>query len=336
MNVIYQCARPLLAACDPETAHSLTLRGLRFAGRFRGKGEPQGKAIELAGLKFPNRVGLAAGFDKNGEAVVGLSRLGFGFIEIGGVTPMAQSGNPKPRLFRLRSHGAVINRMGFNNDGVERMCARLERAPKIDPTLLGVNLGINRHTPLEEASSDYIQCLRSLCHLARYFTINISSPNTPGLRDLQHDAQLGTTLTSVIVSRDRLVDKVERPLPVFVKVSPDLDTLVMRELVARVREARCDGLIATNTTTDHSAVRHRFADQQGGLSGRPLFEKALRTVKNAREAVGPDFPIVGVGGISSAADAIAMREAGADLIQLYTALVYRGPKLVEELVTAFN
>ena len=336
MKLIYQIARPLLGACDPETAHFLTLRALRLAGRSQRVGRPQGTPIELAGLRFPNRVGLAAGFDKNGEAIVGLSRLGFGFIEIGGVTPRAQPGNPKPRLFRLTKYGAVINRMGFNSDGVERMRERIEQSTKIAPTLLGVNLGVNQDTPLEKASEDYRLSLRSLFDLADYFTINISSPNTAGLRDLQLDDQLERTLRSVVTERDRLIADRERPVPIFVKISPDLDAAGSRELALRIREAKCDGLIATNTTTDRSEIQHRHAIQQGGLSGKPLFERALRSVRNGREAVGSDYPIIGVGGISSPTDAIAMREAGADLVQLYTALVYKGPKLVEELVAALN
>ncbi|MCY4129936.1 MAG: quinone-dependent dihydroorotate dehydrogenase [Gammaproteobacteria bacterium] len=334
MNLIYECARPLLAACNPETAHSLTLRGLRLSGRFSGGGKPQGTAVELAGLTFSNRVGLAAGFDKNGEAIVGLTRLGFGFIEIGGVTPLAQPGNPKPRVYRLASYGAVINRLGFNNDGVERIHDRLKQTPAIKPTLLGVNLGINRDTPIEEAARDYLTCMRSLCEFADYFTINISSPNTPRLRELHYGQQLKLTLKSVLTERDKLVQTSGCRLPVFVKVSPDLDTITTQELAQRIREAGCDGLIATNTTTDRSSIRHRLANQEGGLSGRPLLERSLSTVMCIREAVGADFPIVGVGGISSGTDAIAMREAGADLIQVYTALVYRGPRLVRELVSA--
>lgn len=314
----------------------MTLRGLRFVGRLQGVGQPKGTPIELAGLRFANRVGLAAGFDKNGEAVVGLSRLGFGFIEIGGVTPRAQPGSPKPRLFRLASYGAVINRMGFNSNGVERVRECLEQSQTIRPTLLGINLGVNRDTPIEEAAEDYRQCLRSLWDLADYFTVNVSSPNTPGLRDLQHNDLLDVTLKSVLTERDRLIGMHDRSLPVFVKISPDQDASSSRELAIRVREAGCDGLIATNTTTDRTAIRHRHAGEEGGLSGRPLFKRALQTVRNVREAVGPDFPIIGVGGISSASDAIAMQEAGADLIQLYSALVYRGPKLVEELVAALN
>ena len=307
-----------------------------MAGRLGGVGEPQGTAVELAGLTFANRVGLAAGFDKNGEAVVGLSRLGFGFIEIGGVTPLAQPGNSKPRLYRLANYGAVINRMGFNNDGVERIYERLKQTPSIDPTLLGINLGINRDTPIEEAAEDYLRCVRSLHKFADYFTINISSPNTPRLRELHYGQQLKSTLISVLAERDQLVQNSDRRIPVFVKISPDLDTTTTQELAQRVREVGCDGLIATNTTTDRGSIRHRFANQEGGLSGRPLLERSLRTVTNIREAVGSDFPIVGVGGISSGADAIAMREAGADLVQVYTGLVYRGPRLVEELVTAID
>lgn len=314
----------------------MTLRGLRMAGRLGGVGRPHGTAVELAGLKFSNRVGLAAGFDKNGEAVVGLSRLGFGFIEIGGVTPLAQPGNPKPRLYRLASYGAVINRMGFNNDGVEHIRLRLEQMPKIEPTLLGINLGINRDTPIEEAASDYRRCMRSLHEFADYFTINISSPNTPRLRELHFGRQLDATLKSVLTERDQLVRNFGHRLPVLVKVSPDLDITTTRELAQRVREAGCDGLIATNTTTDRSSIQHRLADQEGGLSGQPLLERSLRTVGNIRAAVGSDFPIIGVGGISSGADANAMRDAGADLIQVYTALVYRGPGLVKELVNAID
>lgn len=336
MNLIYQCARPLLAVCDPETAHILTLRGLRLVGRLRGVGTPKGRSVELAGLKFKNRVGLAAGFDKDGGAIVGLSRLGMGFIEIGGVTPMPQLGNPKPRLFRLASDRAVINRMGFNNLGVENMHERLSVTPSIHPTLLGINLGINRDTPLEEAERDYLKCMQCLSSFADYFTINVSSPNTPGLTTLQSAPQLDKALKSVTVERDRLTRNTDQSLPVFVKVSPDLEREALRELALRVQAAGCDGLIATNTTKDRSAVSGARAHQEGGLSGQPLFERSLRAVACIREAVGSDFPLIGVGGISRGSDAIAMRKAGADLVQVYTALVYRGPKLVTELVSALD
>ncbi len=334
MDFIFQCARLFLSALDPETAHLLTLRALRILGQVRRANQPPGDTIEVAGMNFPNRVGLAAGFDKNGEAVTGLNQLGFGFVEIGAVTPLPQSGNPKPRLFRLANHRAVINRMGFNNEGVEALRKRLQETPGIKPTLLGVNLGINRDTPLSKAKDDYLQCMRLLSDLADYFTINISSPNTPKLRDLHGDAQLSEMLKSLLEERDQLIVDQDRRLPLFVKVSPDLEPTLVRELALCIREAGCEGLVATNTTTAREGIRHRFSEQSGGLSGQPLFEKSRQTVETVRDTVGADFPIIGVGGISNGSDAIAMRNAGADLIQVYTALVFEGPRLIDELKTA--
>ena len=334
MDSIFQCARLFLSALDPETAHLFTLRALRVLGQVRRANRPPGDTIEVAGLNFPNRVGLAAGFDKNGEAITGLNQLGFGFVEIGAVTPMPQSGNPKPRLFRLTNHRAVINRMGFNNEGVEALRERLRVTPEIKPTLLGVNLGINRDTPISKAKDDYLQCMRLLSDLVDYFTINISSPNTPKLRDLHGGARLSEMLKTLLEERDQLIVDQDRRLPLFVKVSPDLEPALVRELALCIREARCDGLVATNTTTARDGIRHRLSAQKGGLSGQPLFNKSIRTVEAVRDAVGADFPIIGVGGISNGSDAIAMRNAGADLIQVYTALVYEGPRLVDALVTA--
>ena len=318
---------------DAESAHDVTLRALRSIGKLRGVGQPLLHEVELAGLRFPNRVGLAAGFDTNGIAITGLTRLGFGFLEVGAVTLRPQQGNPKPRLFRLSDDHAVINRMGFNNAGVESLGIQLSQTPDVRPVLLGINLGLNRDTPLDQAADDYRNCLERLFEFGDFFTINVSSPNTPHLRSLQNESRLEAFLRTLIDERSRLLGGSDRCVPLFVKVSPDLDPVLMRDLALRVKAVGCDGLIATNTTVERSGIHHRFGNQQGGLSGKPLLRWSLRGVENIRDAVGPSFPVIGVGGISSANDAIAMHKAGADLIQLYTALIYRGPNLVRELVT---
>ena len=334
MNFLYQCARPILASLDAETAHGLTLKGLQLTGKVGHPRAFSGEGVELAGLVFPNRVGLAAGFDKNGVAIAGLSRLGFGFLEIGAVTPLPQAGNPKPRLFRLPSERAVINRMGFNNDGVGQVRERLCAMKDIQPVLLGVNLGINKDTPIQRADDDYRACIRQLVDVVDFLTINISSPNTPHLRDLEGDSGLEALLNSVLTTRSESLKDKRKLVPIFVKVSPDLDPVFLRELALRVQAAGCDGLIATNTTVSRSGVEGRLAKQEGGLSGAPLLKLSLRAVEILRDAVGSTYPIIGVGGISSGEDAMAMRRAGADLIQVYTALVFRGPRLVRELCHA--
>lgn len=336
LEVLYWLTKPLLALLDAETAHALTLRGLGWLGASRGVGVPRGEPVDIAGLYFPNRVGLAAGFDKNGEAIVGLSRLGFGFIEIGAVTPVGQSGNPKPRLFRIAGSKAVINRMGFNNDGAERMRTRMEATPSIRPQMLGVNLGMNRDTPIERALDDFRSSANLLRPFADFFTLNVSSPNTPQARALQSHSGFDEILTQFVAENNTLKNANGERTRLFVKVSPDTDPVLLRELAMRIRSSGCDGVVATNTTVERFGLESRVANQSGGLSGKPLFKLSLQCVELCRDAVGEGYPIIGVGGVSSAQDAIDMRRAGADLIQLYTGLVYRGPSLVKELVAALR
>ena len=320
----------------PELAHTLTLRALKTLRKTNFGNQILGESAKVAGLRFPNRVGLAAGFDKNGEAIVGSSRLGFGFVEIGAVTPLAQPGNSKPRLFRSVTDEAVINRMGFNNDGVDQMHHRLSITPSISPVQLGINLGVNKSTPIDRIADDYLTCMRSLADYADYFTINISSPNTKGLREFVETDHVEATLSAITSLRNELIVDTSKPLPIFVKISPDLEIGSIRDLAAIVVASGCDGIVATNTTTDRIGVEGSFARHQGGLSGRPLLARSLHVVETVRDAVGKDFALIGVGGISSGEDAIAMRQAGADLIQLYTALVFQGPGLVSKLVSACN
>lgn len=296
--------------------------------------KPTGSPIEVAGLTFPNRIGLAAGFDKNAVALVGLSRLGFGFIEIGAVTPKPQFGNAKPRIFRLKQDGAIINRLGFNNEGAKQVSQRLALTRSINPILLGANLGINRETPLEQASSDYITSMRLMADEVDYFSVNISSPNTAGLRALEAIDRINELLRELVAERTRLQALNNKHVPLFIKLSPDNDLDTLRELAKCIEAIGCDGIVATNTTIDRERVNSPLAHEKGGLSGRPLFLKSLQAVEAIRSCVRDAFPIIGVGGISSAKDALSMRTAGADLIQLYTALVYRGPGLIDELIDA--
>lgn len=336
MDIAYRLAKPLLRTLDAEVAHALTLSALKTAGKWLGTGTPVDNPVQIAGLSFPNRVGLAAGFDKNGEAIVGLSRLGFGFIEIGAVTPRPQAGNSKPRLFRLAHEHAVINSMGFNNDGVEAIRDRLTAAPTLAPTLLGANIGMNRDTPVEQAYDDFVRCMMELRNLVDFLTVNISSPNTPQVRALQSHQGLAETLRSLTTELKRTGDANQATPPIFVKLSPDTDPVLLRDLAIRIKESGCAGLIATNTTTQRFGLSGRIAKQSGGLSGKPLLRLSLHCVEICRDAVGSDYPVVGVGGIFSAQDAIDMRRAGADLVQVYTGLVFRGPGLIHELASAMT
>jgi dihydroorotate dehydrogenase len=281
----------------------------------------------LWGLCFPNPVGLAAGFDKDAMLAGLLPRLGFGLLEVGTVTPRPQPGNPRPRLFRLPEDEAVINRMGFNNGGAERL-ARTLAGLRRRPVPIGVNLGKNRDTPLEHAAADYRAALRAVHPVADYAVVNISSPNTPGLRDLQRRAQLAGLLEALAEERARLTAASGRRLPLLIKVAPELEEPELRAVVETALACALDGLIATNTTTARAGLRSPLAGEAGGLSGRPLHPAALRTVAALRRLSGGRLPLVGVGGIFSAEDAYAFIRAGASLVQLYTGLVYRGPGLV--------
>lgn len=336
----YPLARRFLFSLDPETAHELSLSGLDFAHRWLGGLLPApqplqvAEPIELAGLKFRNRVGLAAGLDKNAAHIDSLSRFGFGFIEVGTVTPEAQPGNPKPRLFRLPQAKALINRFGFNNQGLPAFITNVARSEWVRDRrgVLGLNIGKNAKTPIEEAAKDYLKGLAAVFPWADYVTVNISSPNTKNLRDLQNEQALEALLDQLKEAQARLAQQHAKAVPLFLKIAPDMDETALGQLIEVVRHKQIDGLIATNTTLDRSLVKGlQHANETGGLSGQPVHLRSLQTVRQLRQQLGPHFPIVGVGGILSAADGLAMREAGADLVQVYTGLIYRGPALVTAL-----
>jgi dihydroorotate dehydrogenase len=329
-----RCALPLLQRLPPEAAHGLALRGLHLVRHaWSPPREGASGPVDVRGLRFRNRVGLAAGFDKNGEYVDALGALGFGHIEIGTVTPRAQSGNPRPRLFRLRSRRALINRMGFNNLGATHAAAALSRSNYRG--VLGVSIGKNADTPLERAADDYLECFRRLYAVAGYFAVNVSSPNTQRLRELQAASALGAIVEPLQNERERLAAQHGKRVPIFVKVSPDLAHDELTEFAAELARRRVDGVIATNTSTSLPGFEAELARREGGgVSGAPLTERALAELVQLRRLLGPGFPIIGVGGVMSAADARARLEAGADLIQLYTGFVYRGPALLDEILRA--
>jgi dihydroorotate dehydrogenase len=284
------------------------------------------------GLHFPNRVGLAAGFDKNAVAVDGLGSLGFGFIEVGTVTPRAQRGQARPRLFRLPMQGALINRLGFPNDGAEKVVARLRHRKYRG--VVGINIGKNANTPVSHTIDDYLSCLRTVRSVADYVAINVSSPNTVGLRELQACEHLEPLLTALLDERARGDLTEKRRLPLLVKISPDLSTAELQDVAKLLRDLSIDGVIATNTTVSPIGVGSAASTQAGGVSGRPLHPVALRTVACLRAYLGPDFPIIGVGGVDSPRTALAIRAAGADLVQLYTGLIYQGPSMVSQCIRA--
>jgi dihydroorotate dehydrogenase len=336
----YPLARRFLFALDPETAHELSLSGLDLAHRWLGGLMPPAQPIqpaepiEIAGLRFPNRVGLAAGLDKNAAHIDGLSRLGFGFIEVGTVTPEPQPGNPKPRLFRLPKAKALINRFGFNNLGLSAFVNNVARSDWVRDHrgVLGLNIGKNATTPIEQAAHDYLKGLEAVFPWADYVTVNISSPNTKNLRDLQNEQALEALLDQLKTAQARLTQQHQKSVPLFLKIAPDMDETALGQLIEVVRSKQIDGLVATNTTLDRSLVSGLpHATETGGLSGQPVHLRSLQTVRQLRQQLGPAFPIIGVGGILSAADGQAMREAGADLVQVYTGLIYRGPALVGAL-----
>jgi dihydroorotate dehydrogenase len=333
----YALARPLLFALEPETAHHFTLGALRVLDGFHllpaAATAPKACERNLMGIQFPNPVGLAAGLDKNGEYVDALSRLGFGFIEIGTVTPRPQPGNPQPRLFRLPAAEALINRLGFNNDGVDRLVENVRRARYRG--VLGINIGKNADTPLERAADDYVACLRKVYPLATYVTVNISSPNTRDLRQLQGGAELDALLGTLKAEQRRLADAHGKQVPLAVKIAPDLDARQVEVIADLLRRHRVEAVIATNTTTTRDGVAGLpHATETGGLSGAPVTPLSARVVEQIALALRGEIPVIGVGGIMGADDARARIAAGASLIQLYTGLVYRGPRLVRECVAA--
>lgn len=342
----YALARPFLFGLDPETAHELTMASLA-----RTQGTPLSLAycgnrvsdpIELAGLKFANRVGLAAGLDKNARCIDGLAAMGFGFVEVGTVTPLGQPGNPKPRMFRLTEANALINRLGFNNDGLAAFLANVQRSSvrkqgAQSTLLLGLNIGKNAATPIENAVDDYLICLDGVYPHADYVTVNISSPNTKNLRALQSDEALDALLGRIAERREALARQHGKRVPIFVKIAPDLDEAQVDVIAATLKRHAMDGVVATNTTLSRDAVKGmRHAEEAGGLSGAPVLQASNRVIGQLRAALGKGFPIIGVGGIMSGADAVSKIKAGADVVQIYTGLIYKGPELVTDAATAIK
>ena len=341
--VPYALTRPFLFGLDAERAHELTLdaiAALQGTPLQRLWAQPRvDDPVTLAGLRFPNRIGLAAGLDKNGRCIDGFGAMGFGFVEVGTVTPRAQPGNPKPRLFRLPRAHALINRMGFNNDGLDAFVANVARSRTFRARggVLGLNIGKNASTPIERAADDYLACLDGVYPHADYVSVNVSSPNTKDLRSLQSDAALDALLAALVARRATLARQQARPVPLFLKLAPDLDDEQLRPIAAAVKRHGIDGVIATNTTVARDAVHGlRHADETGGLSGAPLFEASNRVIRALREALGRKVPIVGVGGVLGGADARAKLDAGADLVQVYTGLIYKGPALVGDCARALR
>ena len=343
----YALTRPFLFGMDAEVAHELTMdmlaRGQRTPLQWAWCNETVNDPITLAGLQFPNRVGMAAGLDKNARCIDALGAMGFGFVEVGTVTPKAQPGNPKPRMFRLPEARALINRLGFNNEGLEAFLRNVQQAQfrkqtrQQRPMLLGLNIGKNATTPIENATSDYLICLEGVYPHADYVTINISSPNTQNLRALQSDAALDVLLGAMAERREALATQHQRRVPVFVKIAPDLDEAQVAVIAATLQRHGMDGVIATNTTISRTAVQGmRHAEETGGLSGAPVLEASNQVIRQLRAALGSGFPIIGVGGILSADDAVSKIRAGADVVQIYTGLIYEGPALVAKAAKAIK
>lgn len=334
LDTMYRWVRPVLFRLDAEAAHHVTLAGLRWAARCGLAGwltpPAGGTPVRVMGLDFPNRVGLAAGMDKAGECVDGLGALGFGHIEVGTVTPRPQPGNAQPRLFRLVEREAIINRMGFNNPGLDRTLANL--AHRRWRGVLGINIGKNFDTPNERAADDYVAGLRGAAAHADYVAVNISSPNTQGLRDLQQEDALRSLLRALKQEQDRLAQTGGRYTPLAVKIAPDLDTEHIKALAGLFATERIDAVIATNTTVSREGVADLdIAREAGGLSGAPVREESTAVLRLLHRELGAALPLIGVGGILSAADAREKLDAGASLVQLYTGLIYRGPALVAEV-----
>jgi dihydroorotate dehydrogenase len=335
--MLYPLLRPLLFRLDPETAHKLTFGGLDLAARLRiAKLALPGVAddpVEVMGLRFPNRIGLAAGLDKNAEHIDGLAALGFGHIECGTVTPRAQPGNPPPRLFRIVEAQALVNRMGFNNAGLDAFLHNRARARW--PGVVGLNIGKNFDTPNERAADDYLAGLRGCYAHAAYVTVNVSSPNTRGLRDLQHEAVLGALLAQLKDEQAKLADEHAKYTPLVLKIAPDLEDVAIDGIARLCVRHRIDAVIATNTTVARTGVEGLpHASEAGGLSGAPLRARATAVVRQLARTLDGALPVIGAGGVMCGADAKEKLDAGATLVQLYTGLVYRGPALVAECVRA--
>lgn len=336
---MYALARPLLFCLDAERAHELGLAGLEAAYRTGLNpllaSKPKPLKTKAFGIEFPNPVGCAAGLDKNGAHIDALMSMGFGFVEIGTVTPKPQIGNPKPRMFRLTEQEAIINRLGFNNLGVDALVKNVERSKR--EGILGINIGKNKDTPNEHAVDDYIYCMERVYDLADYITINISSPNTQGLRDLQHESALRELINDLRIAQEDLASVRGHRVPMLIKIAPDLSESELDSMSEIFNASKIDGVIAGNTTIDHSMIENsRYAGQVGGLSGKPLYEKATTTLRRLRLRLDNNIPIIGVGGISSGADAVGKVSAGAQLVQVYTGFIYHGPDLIGDCVSALR
>ena len=334
---MYNLARSLLFKLDPEVSHELSLDMLGASSRLGltslFKHHQVTQPVNVMGLDFPNAVGLAAGLDKNADAFEALGALGFGFVEVGTVTPKGQSGNPKPRLFRLPEHEAIINRMGFNNKGIDHMLSRIRQHRY--KGILGVNIGKNLTTSVEDAASDYLACLESVIPFADYITANISSPNTPGLRTLQFGESLAELIQPLVEAKNRYAQENGRAVPLAVKIAPDMSDDEIKMVADTLMQQNVDAIIATNTTLSRDAVKgHVHASEAGGLSGAPVREASTHVVRVLSEHLQGALPIIGVGGILSGSDAVEKLQAGAQLVQLYSGFIYRGPELVQEAITA--
>lgn len=338
--MLYSLIRKAFFSLDPEFAHGIGMSGIDFLKRsglscLLAKPVPAAPT-KVMGLTFPNPVGLAAGLDKNGEHVDALAALGFGFIEIGTVTPRPQPGNPKPRMFRIPERQAIINRMGFNNLGVDQLLANIaDSSFRKNGGILGINIGKNFDTPIEKAADDYLACLQKVYGSASYIAANISSPNTKNLRELQKDSALDALLGDLKAEQTRQAEKHGKYVPLVLKIAPDLDDEQIRTIAALLRQHRMDGVIATNTTLSREGVEGLpNAEETGGLSGGPVFERSTTVLKKLAGALAGEVPIIGVGGIMSGANAVAKISAGARLVQVYSGFIYRGPELIREAAQA--
>ncbi|OUR62287.1 dihydroorotate dehydrogenase (quinone) [Colwellia sp. 39_35_sub15_T18] len=333
--MFYPAIRKVLFQFDAETIHELTIKGLKSTGSSPlnafYKQRVTEKPVKVMGINFPNPLGLAAGLDKNGECIDAFSAMGFGFIEVGTVTPRPQPGNDKPRIFRLPEANAIINRMGFNNKGVDYLVSQV-RAAKFKG-VLGINIGKNKDTPEENAKDDYIHCMRKVYNFATYITVNISSPNTPGLRSLQYGDALNELLSALKKEQTQLAEQYGKYIPIAVKIAPDLNEEEVNSIAASLIDNNIDGVIATNTTLSREGVAGlEHGDEQGGLSGAPVKDKSTTVIKLLSKALNNKLPIIGVGGIASSDDANEKLAAGASLVQVYTGFIYQGPPLVKEIV----
>ena len=337
--MFYNLARSLMFQMDAERSHNLALGGMNAAAAL-GLPSLMGAQtledpVEVMGIRFPNRVGLAAGLDKNGSAIDGLAAMGFGFIEVGTVTPRPQAGNPKPRLFRIPEHNAIINRMGFNNAGVDTLLANVDKARFNG--VLGINIGKNKDTPNEQANDDYIYCLRKVYSRASYITVNVSSPNTPGLRTLQFGESLNTLLEALKNEQAKQVHLHDRYVPIAVKIAPDMNEEETYMVANALKTYEMDGVIATNTTLSREGVESSpLKDEAGGLSDAPVRNKSTKVIRTLSQALDGALPIIGVGGITEGFDAAEKIEAGASLVQVYSGFIYRGPSLVTDSVRAIQ